>query len=527
MSEQYVMYISSDKNNGYPCHPNLPEPEKFKFDEPYPEKMFRISPTENNGYPCHPNLPEHEKFKFDEPYPKKMFRMSADINNGYPHLPFLQPKPNLYIQPSKPLIHVYGNRQQSFDKNTNDFDGNGYAVIEPVTCEVRQEENGVYSLSLETYCDEYGKYKYLKKQSLIKVPVKYHGLLKWQIFRIVIATRYINENGLGMVKVEATHLFYDNNRYLIKDSRPTQTDGKGALNWLIKDRGQWYGNERASYPFAYSSDIPSVRTAYFENVNITAALLGVDQCFINRWGGRLYRDNYYFSINREMEGSKDIGIIQYGFNMTEIELTEDDTDLLTDLIAKDNFGNITHISNPDIPNELIPHRIYKYVTFSYEENDKAAFLADVQAYYNEYKQSSVNIKVRFVNLTDIALYKDFLMLDNFEVGDKVTVYHKDMDIYYSNLEIISKTYDVVAQQTTEMEIGNFKNAISRRPFMSETAGGGNSASDKQNAAVQAEIKDNKLKMLSTWRGARAFTWREISKFTWREVSKNGRENNES
>lgn len=104
---------------------------------------------------------------------------------------------------------------------------------------------------------------------------------------------------------------------------------------------------------------------------------------------------------------------------------------------------------------------------------------------------------------------------------------KDMDIYYSNLEIVSKTYDVVAQKTTEIEIGNFKNAISRRSFMSETVSDGQSAEDKQNMAIQDEIKDNKLKMLNTWRGARAFTWREISKFTWGEVSGNGGENNES
>ena len=70
MSEQYVMYISSDKNNGYPCLPNLPEPEKFKF---------------------------------DEPYPKKMFRMSADINNGYPHLPFLLKQSGAFMNATKLL----------------------------------------------------------------------------------------------------------------------------------------------------------------------------------------------------------------------------------------------------------------------------------------------------------------------------------------------------------------------------------------------------------------------------------------
>lgn len=434
----------------------LPLPEKA-MTKPYPLSLWRIEPPANDGYPFTGLMP--------------------DIKNI-----------NLWIQPSRPLIHVYGHTQKPFDKRQSDFDGNGYAIIEPISCEVRHEENGEYSLSMEVCCDEYGKYKYLKKQSLIKVPIRYHGKTKWQIFRIIIPTRYMDESGVGMIRVDATHLFYDNNRYLIKYSRPTQKNGKEALDWIFRE-GEWYGNEKQYYPFTYSSDIISIRTAYYENISPTAMLLGADQCFINRWGGRLYRDNYYFSINKEMENSRNIGIVQYGFNMTEIEFTEDDTNLITDLIAVDNFGNEYQISNSTIPNDTIPHRIYQYVKFSYDKEDIDAFHADAQAYYDEYKQSSVNIKVQFVNLTDTELYKDFLMLDSFEVGDKVTVYHKDMDIYYSNLEIISKTYDVVAQQTTEVEIGNFKSAISRRLFMSETTSVGQSAVDKQLESNRQELEE--------------------------------------
>lgn len=101
MSEQNVMYISSDKNDGYPCLLSLPEPVKFKFDEPYPEDMLRISSAENGGYPCHPSLPEPVKFKFDEPYPEKMMRVSADINDGYPHLLCLESRSNIYFKKSR------------------------------------------------------------------------------------------------------------------------------------------------------------------------------------------------------------------------------------------------------------------------------------------------------------------------------------------------------------------------------------------------------------------------------------------
>ena len=243
--------------------------------------------------------------------------------------------------------------------------------------------------------------------------------------------------------------------------------------------------------------VSATATAYYQNCNVAAALLGVDQCFINRWGGRLYRDNNYFSINEEMEGCKKLGVIQYGYNMHEIEFEENDNNVITVLIAKDNFGNTVTYRNSDIPTQQIPFDIYGYAYFNYEVEDVALFHREAKAYYDEHKQSSINITIKFANLTDLDKYKDFLALDDFEVGDKITVYHKDLDIYYSNLEIISKTFDVVSMKTIEISLGNFKSAITRRPFMSETVTSGQSPYDKQNIAVNNQIYDDNTRIMSS------------------------------
>lgn len=68
----------------------------------------------------------------------------------------------------------------------------------------------------------------------------------------------------------------------------------------------------------------------------------------------------------------------------------------------------------------------------------------------------------------------FRGLNNYEVGDIIIVYHSDLDIYYSNLEIISREFDVVIRgdnavaENVDIEIGTFKNAISRSAYMSNT-----------------------------------------------------------
>jgi phage minor structural protein len=449
-------------------------------------------------------------------YPDILWRVDGITNNGMiysPLIPMMQP-PTMEIQPPRPMIHVYDSRDKQMS-------GNGYAILEPISCEVYHEENGTYEATFETYCDKYQKFTYLKKQAQVKIPIHYHGELINEEFRVRQVTRKMDSYGNYRITAIAQQRFYDLSRYLIQDCRPTALKGQAALDWLFSHG--WYGS--FSIDFTYSSDITKTATAYYQNCNVVSALLGVDQAFVNRWGGRLYRHNKYFSINQEMENCRKSGVIMYSYNMTEIEFEEDDSQLITILKAEDNFGNTYTISNPDVPTQAIPHHIYGYVRFSYDAENIQQFHADAQAYFDEHKQSSVNITVRFANLSDIEKYKQYLDLDSFEVGDRITVYHSDLDIYYSNLEIISKRFDAVAQRTMEIQIGSFKGAITRRTFMSETVSSGDTPADKEIIAINTQLNDMTLRTLRTWGGAGAYKWGEVAKYTWEDVTKYANINN--
>lgn len=437
-----------------------------------------------NGYPVPIDAPDIIEPAMAAPYPAQLWRIDFAYNRGYPFtalMPDIESL-NLWILPQRPLIHVYG------EKTTN-FNTNGYAIIEPISCEVYHEENGEYSAQFETYCDEYGKFTYLHKQAQVKIPIRYHGEVSWQIFRVMNTHRIMNADGTYRIKALAYHKFYDNNNFLIRSAHPTGMSGITALPYICTH--SLYNSQ--IYPFDASSDIAAGKTAYYDNMSITNALLGADQCFVNRWGGKLYRDNLHFSINGEMEHSKSAGVISYAYNLTDIDFEEDDTELITDLIAEDNFGNSYHIGVPD--SELrVPNRIYAYRSFYYDEEDVQAFHADAAAYLDEYKQSVVNITVNFLNLSELDKYKEFQQLDAYEVGDRVIIYHKDLDIYYSHLEIISKRYDVVKRRTVEIQIGDFKNAITQRAYMSDTTSDGQTAQDKMNAQLFAQ--DTKIMSVS-------------------------------
>lgn len=445
-------------------------------------------------------------------YPDILWRVDGYTNEGKiysPLIPGMQPvEIPMYVQPPRPMIHVYDSRDKQMS-------GNGYAILEPISCEVYHEENGTYEATFETYCDKYQKFSYLKKQAQVKIPIHYHGELINEEFRVRQVTRKMDSYGNYRITAIAQHRFYDLSRYLIQDCRPTALKGQAALDWLFSHG--WYGS--FSNDFTYSSDIVKTATAYYQNCNVVSALLGVDQAFVNRWGGRLYRHGNYFSINTEMENCRKSGVIMYSYNMTEIEFEEDDSQLITILKAEDNFGNTYTISNPDVPTQAIPYHIYGYVRFSYDAENIQQFHADAQAYFDEHKQSNVNITVRFANLSDIEKYKQYLDLDSFEVGDKITVYHSDLDIYYSNLEIISKRFDAVAQRTMEIQIGSFKGAITRRTFMSETISSGDTPADKEIIAINTQLNDMTLRTLRTWGGAGAYKWGDVAKYTWKDVQK--------
>ena len=135
------------------------------------------------------------------------------------------------------MIHVYDSRDTTYTTN-------GYAIIEPISSEVRQEENGLYQVEFETYADKYNKYTYLKKQAQVKVPLKYHNEIIYQIFRIRQVTRSMDAEGNYRIKAVAQHKFYDLARYMLEDCRPTNISGSGALNWIFHHG--WYDDQYLS-----------------------------------------------------------------------------------------------------------------------------------------------------------------------------------------------------------------------------------------------------------------------------------------
>jgi phage minor structural protein len=352
--------------------------------------------------------------------------------------------------PESNYVSVYSMRETNFSNN-------GLRILRPTSCTITEELNGDYSLTLTHPCDAEGTWLLLREFNIIKAC--------GQLFRIYKTSTKLGSNGAATHTVYAQHIFYDLAHRLVKNCTVDGLDGQGALNHLYasifnNNQDAQYGYIY-EYSFNYYSDITStVAAATYEMASPVACLIGEDNSIVNRLGGELYRDNFYFSVCSSKEGSRsDAFVIKYGLNMLEVQEDVDYSNFCTYLHTEDNYGNEFDVSYT--PNGGFPHHYSIGKVFNYNESDINVLGQDMGAYFGEYCEPVVTYSVKFANLHNYDLYRDFIALKDLNVGDTGTVFCERLGINTTQ-KVVSKTYDVLKGETTSITLGNFAGSIARR-----------------------------------------------------------------
>ena len=397
------------------------------------------------------------------------------------------------------------------------FAGNGLRSLSPTLAEYTLEMNKAPSLHIEHPIDAEGDWKALIPGYLIIAYVPYRGELRRQPFRIYRRTKRRAGNALT-VSVDALHMFYDLNYVLLEDVRPTGLNGQAAIQWLFDRPFDPYGQAATNLPlrnFTFSSDITATASAEYQWKTMTGALIGEDNCILTRWGGELYVNGKYFSINSTMEGSQqDAFHIAYGCNLQEIEETLDYTNTFSQLVASDNFGNQASASIPLTYNGL-PFQKTLHASFNYSDDlghqanglrfgtDFAKYMGVIQAI-----EASYSVKHRDIDadnpLQDLATY---------EVGDTGTIEDSELDI--STTQRITKiVIDLLTGERILTETGNVKRSIARKTAFSNTVSTTESAQQKAIEALTEQVGEIERSSLATWATARSMTWGTAKKYKW-------------
>lgn len=434
-------------------HDALPEPLNVLMSEPYPPFWWYVS----NGRLTHKGLPSPIDEQEDTP----------------------EEAPDR-------CIRVY-----DISEPQDGFDHNGLAVLDPSECISNKEFNARWDITLTHPLDKWNKWHWLVGQNILKV--------NRQLFRIDEVENIIDESG-AYVSAHAKHISYDLADIWVEYSgigeynsiphEPVRT-GKEYMDQLMRDRVP--DTEYQGYSFDIHSDISVTEgemSGEVRDQTYLGALIGNDDCFVNRFGGELYRDNFFLSINSEMQNSKKQAFcIRYGADMVKIKQTIDYSVWVTYLKTEDNYADQWAVSHNG-SEWIIHHHKQKRVHFNYPDssNTMEKLAGDSQAYWNTVNTPKVTYEVEISTIKDDPKYKDFLDLQDYDVGDTGTVYCELLDIS-TEQKIMAIKRNELTGEIISITLGNMQDSLIRPSYMGNTVSSGNTVSDKQLAAAQEQIDD--------------------------------------
>ena len=402
----------------------------------------------------------------------------------------------------------------------NGFEHNGIAVLMPSELVSDKEVLGRWDISLVHPIDEYGKWTYIAGQNIIKV--------KGQLFRID-ETEISMDSNSEYISAHANHITYDMSDYFIEEGSYEASDGADYVAKLNNSRIKDFPNQQhviGEYIFDIRSDLDGPLKAEVKDQSMIEALFGADDSLAVRYGGKLYRDNFHLSIYKAQERAPSgyAFAIRYRKELTKISFKIDFSSWVTNLICEDNFGSMYAVWYDTSGDWIVHHHKTKKVHFTYAElgdPDSAMdrLIADGTNYWNSVNTPVISIVVEVANIKNNPAYKDFLNLQNYDVGYKGTVYveHLGIDV---EMQIVGIRRNELTGEVLNISLGNTRNSLIRQTVLSQTVSSGSTIADKQAAAVAEVQKEINLLVMRTWGGLKKFKWSNAKKYTWKEL-KNG------
>ncbi|MCM1227565.1 MAG: phage tail protein [Clostridium sp.] len=373
-----------------------------------------------------------------------------------------------------------------YSSDETDFSHNGLRVLCPTSCAVTEVLNGEYSLTLSHPLDPWDNWKYIVENNIVKS--------RGQLFRIYKKTLSMTSDGSYEIKADAMHISYDLNFYFIKDSRPMLKLPDAALEWIVTPAHDGYQNILNGDPgerFSFFTDLDSdpynaenYRTAYYEKMSVTKALIGADNCFLNVWGGELVRDNFDVKILKR-RGNENSFSIRYGVDMTEIQAETDLSGYCSSLYYEAtiyheytengkkirNESGISGIIENENADDKLPVKPMGFYAFEVNLKDIKSetdlpgiyeIKADCERRAREYLygecQPLINFHITFADLKNYDLYKDFHGLQECGLGDTGTVFHELLGIETTR-QIVKKTIDGITGEVLSVELGNLRKSL--------------------------------------------------------------------
>lgn len=414
----------------------------------------------SNDRLTHEDMPDAPEKAMKKPYPKALWR----IDGRSPNMPYHELFPatkgyNIWSLPREHVIRVY-----DYTEPQKGFKHNGLAILKPSECTSVHELNGRWDVTLTHPVDDWGRWKNLLPNNVLKID--------GQLFRIDEHESVSDSSGI-YIKVHAKHIWYDLADKVIYAKTVDHMNGQQYMNFIF-DAHFCHKDGYDEYEFQHNSDISKVvERAEIDSETITSAFIGTNTSFLNLYGGELYRNNFYFSINERMEGAKDNAFaLKYGFDMTKISQKIDYNDWITHLILEDNYGYVWSFSFT-YDTWTLHHHKTKYMKIHYDSGpDSERLRQDCLDLFGKTCYPKVTYEINITSLKNDPKYKDFVDLQNYRLGDRGTIECELLDIKTTQ-QIVSIEKNELTGDIKSIKLGNLRKSLIRPSYTPNNISDGN------------------------------------------------------
>ncbi len=345
----------------------------------------------------------------------------------------------------------------------------GLGALTPSSCLITEDLNGQFSLAMTHPIDDNGKWLKIENGRIIKAPT-HRGL---QLFRIYNSFR--DPVSQKTIVVQARHIFYNLLRNFLEDVRPDLKNGQDFGRYIL-------AGCQTPTEFTFYSDIAAIQTAYYIRKNPVAAFIGTDdQSFINRFGcGEIERDNYIITINTRT-GSINRKKIAYAKNIAGLDITVDDSLVVTRVMPtaldKNNSvitTDVKYYDSPRIGNYYAPYygqfdtgirvgqEVSGTVLYPDDASAKAAMATMAAAYFAAGADvPKITLNVTYADLSKTDQYAQYADLFSIGLGDDVNVYYPAPQNIDIDQRVISVKWDAIEDKMYNCVIGDFEPNIAK------------------------------------------------------------------
>lgn len=349
-----------------------------------------------------------------------------------------------------------------YDAFEKDFRHNGLGVLDMHIQDdvVSWQDNGLFSFSF-TYPSNAFHSKHLKGDNIVKTPTPFGE----QLFRI---RKPKNDNGI--FHVEALHISYDLANNLIEDTFVVNKNGKDALSQILT-------KTQYKHPFTFSSDIKTTASSRIVRKNPIEILIdgSLDNSFVNRWGGHIYRDNFRIEMKSKLSTNKPVilhdkknvkGYVsdaEYGAVTTRIMPKAFDGLLLPEkyvdspLLKAYPFPKISIVEFSDIKAEK-KGEVNQEGTVPLKVAHDMMRKRSKECYsMSNYDKPQVTYDIDFIDLRNTDEYNEFRELEKIEPGSLVTFIHEEENHSFEiTANMNAFTYNSSSDSYLTMSLGNYK-----------------------------------------------------------------------